>query len=236
MCHAREQLGDLLPPGTPPTPFLPRPPPGPVRPLPACPATPWPAGPLRAAGRVGWRAGGRAVDGALPGPGHGAPTWAPLPPGRPGKEGEAAEGAGALGAVEGDPGGAYVPRALRHAGDCAALQLTWACAPPGSRWLEAGCSSECPAFSAPPHPHGDCGRSCSPPPRPSRACGRDPGGACPAPAQRLPSARPAPSQRPAACSATPGGWEGPLHPSSFSPLTRCCRTLTGGGRRSPRRS
>lgn len=69
-----------------PPPFLPRPPPRPVRPLPACPATPRPAGPLRAAGRLGWRAGGRAVDGALPGPGHGAPDLGATP------SGEAREG------------------------------------------------------------------------------------------------------------------------------------------------
>ncbi|XP_036906612.1 chromosome alignment-maintaining phosphoprotein 1-like [Sturnira hondurensis] len=119
MCHAREQLGDLPRPA--PTPFLPRPLPRPVRPLPACPATPWPAGPLRAARRVGWRAGGQRTTG-YPAPDMAHPTWAPLPSGRPGKEGEAAEGAEArwmeIRVIPASP-------LLRHAGDCAAVQLAW---------------------------------------------------------------------------------------------------------------
>ncbi|XP_054938911.1 serine/arginine repetitive matrix protein 1-like [Physeter macrocephalus] len=36
----------------------------------------------------------------------------------------------------------------------------------------------------------------------------------------------APAQRPTACSATPGGWEGPLHPDGFPPTNHCRRTLT----------
>nr|XP_053771874.1 uncharacterized protein LOC128779763 [Desmodus rotundus] len=206
MCHAREQLGDLPHPA--PTPFLPRPLPRPVRPLPACPATPWPAGPLRAARRVGWRAGGQRTAG-YPAPDMAHPTWAPLPPGWPGKEGEAAEGAGArrmeIRVIPASP-------PLRHAGDCAAVQLAWT--PRSSQLpLSWGLGTSLRTPLSPP------------PPQPLQGLR----------AQLLPTRSPGPvavtlavpAQRPAACSATPGGWEGSLHPRSISPLRRCSGTLMG---------
>ncbi|CAK6439440.1 unnamed protein product [Pipistrellus nathusii] len=77
MCHAREQLGDLLPPSTPSLPSPPARPP--LRPAPTClPCDSLAGRPAAAAGRVGWRAGGRA-GGGLPGPGHGAPDLGATP-------------------------------------------------------------------------------------------------------------------------------------------------------------
>lgn len=220
MCHAREQLGALLPPGTPSLPSPPATPPGPA---PTCLPCDSLAGRPAAGGRESGLAGRRAGGGRCATRPRTWRTDLGATPAREAREGRR----GSRGRRGAGRGGGRSRRCLRSPcaaprRDCAALRLTWACAPPGSRWLEAGCSSECPAFSAPPHPHGDCGRSCSPP-TPSRACGRDPGGACPAPAQRPPSAHSAPSR----LQCDPWRLGGPLAPKRLLTTHTMLQDTTG---------
>jgi hypothetical protein len=110
-CAALESSWELspAPPALPP--FLPRPPPRPVRPLPACPETSRPACPL-AGGSEGGLAGRRAAG--LPGPGHGAPDLGAALA-RAASEGRRG-GRGHQGAVKRDLDGPSVSAALRHAG------------------------------------------------------------------------------------------------------------------------
>lgn len=61
------------------------------------------------------------------------------------------------------------------------------------------------------------------PPTPSRACGRDPGGACPAPAQRPPSAHPAPSR----LQCDPWRLGGPLAPKRLLTTHTMLQDTTG---------
>lgn len=188
-------------------PSLPSPPVAPPGPAPTCLPRDSPAG-RPEGGWLGRRAGGRR---GYPAPDMAHPTRAPLPPGRRMKEEEVAEGAGAQGALEGDPSDPSVPAALRHAGTVLPRRSLAPRGPPGSCRAEGPVLLRAPRFLRSPQPPlRDHGRRRSPPPRPAAVT------------------LAAPAQRPTAYSATPGGWEGPLHPGSFPPPSHC-RTLTLGG-------
>lgn len=201
MCCAGEQLGDL------PHPLAPRRLPSfparrPARSSPYLPALRLPGRPARC-GRLGGRAGGPA-GGGLPGPGHGAPDLgaAPTRAARDGRRG----GRGRRGAGNCGPrsGRSQRPRRAAPRGDCAAEPVARAARssrlPP--RW-GPGAPSRAPLSLLPPAPPSGAAGSAAPPQLPFPAA----------------VTLAAPAQRPAACSATPGGWEGPLHPSSFSPVS-----------------
>lgn len=218
MCSAREQLGRApAPPALPPS--LPRPLPRPVQPLPACPATPRPAG-QRAGGSEGGLAGRRTAR--LPGPGHGAPDSGAAPAGTANEGGRGGRGRWGAGRLGGRSGRSQRPRALRHAGTVLPRRSLAPRGPPSSRRAEGPVLLRAPRFLRSPHPplrdHGRRRSPHPPPPRPAAVT------------------LAAPAQRPTACSATPGGWEGPLHPGSFPPPSHCHRTLTLGGPSSPRRA
>lgn len=217
MCSAGEQLGDSPGPLALP-PCLPRPPPRPVQPLPACPATPRPAGP-RAGGSEGGLAGRRAEG--LPSPGHGAPDLgaAPARATREGRRGgRRRRGAGRGG---GRSGRYQRPRRVAPGGDCAAAPLAPAARASYSRRAAGRVLLRAPRFLRFPHPtSGAAGAAATLTPTPQPAA----------------VTLAAPAQRPAACSATPGGWEGPMHAGSLPLPSWNLRTLTLGGPLSPRRA
>lgn len=212
MCRAGEQLGTSRARPRPLPRSLPAPPAAPPGPAPTCLPRDAPAGRPAAGGSEGGLAGRRAAG--YPAPDMAQPTWAPLPPRRPGKEAEAAEGAGARGAVDGDPGAPGVPAALRHAGTVLRRRSLRPRAPPGSRDAGGRVLLRAPRFLRSPNPPSGAAGAAAPPRPPSRPA-----------AVTLA----APAQRPAACNTTPGGWEGPSHPRSFSPRGGCRRTLTRRG-------
>lgn len=223
MCHAREQLGDLLPPGTPPLPSFPAR--HPARSGPYLPALRLPGRPARC-GRQGEWAGGPAGGRwtvRYPAPDMAHRLGRHSRPGGQGRKERQPRAPGRWARWREIPAVPTFPVRCATQGTvlpCSSLGRALLRAPAGWR---RGAPPSVPLSPLPLTPTGTVGAAAPPthaPPGPAAVT-------LAAPAQRLPSACPAPAQRPAACSATPGGWEGPLHPSSFSPLTRCCRTLTG---------
>lgn len=200
MCHAREQLGDLLPPGTPSLPSPPATPPGPAPTcLPCDSLAGRPAAGGWESGLAGRRAGGgrwatrprtwrtRLGRHSLPG-GQGRKERQPRAPGRWARWRE-------------------IPAVPTFPKRCATQGTVLPCSSLGRALLRApagwrrGAPPSVPLSPLPHTPTGTVGAAA--PPTPSRACGRDPGGACPAPAQR-PSSAQRPAVRPLAAGRAPG--------------------------------